>query len=64
MIFDDVETYSPKDAQIKFNTVRPVWELDLFGGREIRFPIITDVSWRKRVVTKLLLGSKWTRIKK
>jgi hypothetical protein len=64
MNFDNVETYSSKDTQIKFNTIQPKWAFDIFGDRQITFHLPHQIPWHKRAILTFFLGSKWTRIKK
>jgi len=35
---------------------------DVFGNGQLVFHLFWHVSWWQRLMTRLLLGSKWTRI--
>ena len=41
-----------------------VWIWDVVGDNLIIVKIPREVSWFRRFKTKMILGSKWTRIKK
>jgi hypothetical protein len=64
MKFEYPQSYTTCKQELKLNLVWPVWKMDLFGKGELVVHINTDVPWSRRVVSKLLLGTKWTKIKK
>ena len=39
-----------------------LWEWDVVGGRLLVINIPNEVSWFRRLKTKLILGSKWKRL--
>ncbi len=43
------------------NTLPPVWSFDILGDRSLVIHTPTPISWRVRFLTRLLLGSVWTK---
>lgn len=45
--------------EITINYSKPKWEWDVFGGGELVANIISDPPLYRRILTMVLLGSKW-----
>ena len=41
-----------------------VWIWDVVGDNLLTVKVPKEVSWKRRLITKLILGSKWTKVKK
>jgi hypothetical protein len=41
-----------------------VWEWDVVGDKLMTVKVPREVSWKRRFITKIILGSTWTRVKK
>jgi hypothetical protein len=38
------------------------WQWDMFGGGELVVKLAQDVTLWRRIITRILLGSKWKRL--
>lgn len=60
-------TYTAEPSTSIFSSSKQTWKWSVFGG-DLMVVCFTDCmkqpSWRQRFLSRLLLGSKWTRLDK
>lgn len=53
------------NESMMFAWPKPVWRWDMFGGGQVVVTLSDaqpEPTWRQRFLTRVLFGSKWTRV--